>query len=112
MEIIQILLILFALFAFSRVVLRARDRKLGRREFVFWSIVWIGVLLVGFLPNITTFFADIFGVGRGIDLIVYLSIIVLFYFIFRLYIKVESIKKDVIKIVREFSYQGANKKIK
>jgi len=100
MEIIQLLIILFSLFAFSRAVLRARDGKLSRREFIMWSTVWIAALLIGFLPNLTSLFAKLFGIGRGMDFVIYMGILLLFYLLFRLYVSVEKTNQNVTQIVR------------
>ena len=103
MEIIQIIIILFALFAFSRAALRARDRKIKQNEFIFWSIIWIAIIIVAFIPGITGIFAKPFGIGRGADFAVYISLIALFYLMFRLYVKAEKIEKDITKLVREIA---------
>lgn len=103
MEIIQILIVLFALFAYSRVVARTKDKKVNQKEFLFWSIVWIGIIIVALIPGISGLFADFFGIGRGADFIVYIGVIVLFYLMFRLYVKAEKTEKDITKLVREIA---------
>lgn len=101
MELIQILMVLFALFAFSRVVLRFRDKKLQKGEFIFWFFIWVAIIIFALLPSFSDFFAQLLGIGRGVDLFVYIGIIILFYLIFRLYVKMEKIEKDITKVVRE-----------
>jgi len=104
MEVIQLIIIVFALFAFSRAVLRSRDRAISRSAFIFWSVVWISVIVVAFIPGITSFFAFSLGIGRGIDFVVYLSVILLFYLLFRLYIHLDNTNKALTKVVREISF--------
>ena len=103
MEMIQILIVLFALFAYSRVVARTKDKKVSFNEFIFWSVLWIGIIAVALVPSVTSPFASLFGIGRGADFVVYLSIIALFYLIFRVYVKAEKIEKNITRLVREIS---------
>lgn len=110
MEIIQIIAVLFALFAISRAFLRFKDNKLTKWEFVFWILLWGAVILVSFIPNITVPISAYLGIGRGIDLIIYISIIVLFYLIFRLYVKTETAEKAITKMVRQVALQNPNNK--
>lgn len=98
---IQIIAVLFSLFAFSRALIRFREAKITGKEFVFWSIIWIGVIFVAVLPWTTTFIANFIGIRRGIDVIVYLSIIILFYLTFRIYVKMENVEREITKLVRE-----------
>jgi hypothetical protein len=51
----------------------------------------------------------LFGVGRGIDVLVYLSIIFLFYYIFRQSEKINKLEKQITKLVREIAKENAKK---
>ncbi|PIN86275.1 hypothetical protein COV19_05700 [Candidatus Woesearchaeota archaeon CG10_big_fil_rev_8_21_14_0_10_44_13] len=99
----KIIVVLFVLFAWSRVFLRFRDRKVSRWEFAFWSLMWIGALVVLFMPAITRPIANLLQIGRGIDVVVYLSIILLFYLVFRIYVKLEEVEQEITKVVSEVS---------
>jgi hypothetical protein len=101
MELIQVIIIIFALFALSRAFLRFKDNALTKTEFLFWTAIWLTIIIVSFIPNLTTSVSNLFGIGRGMDLIVYISIIVLFYLIFRIYVKTESLEKNITKLIRE-----------
>lgn len=103
MELIQLIAILFALFAFSRVVLRFKDKAIMFNEFIFWSTVWIAVLIVAAHPATASLVSELVGVGRPVDLILYVSIILLFYLIFRLYVKIESNERSVTILTRELA---------
>ncbi len=73
-------------------------------KILFWLFFWGGTLILIWLPKKTLdSFGDIFGVGRGIDALVYLSVIVLFYRNLRLNSKIEELNKKITKIVREVS---------
>jgi len=103
MLLIQILLILFFLFALSRVVLRYKKQELTIGSFVFWMLFWVLAGIVVVVPNSSAYLAEIVGIGRGADLVVYTTIALLFFMVFKLSVKIEKINKDITKIVREES---------
>lgn len=105
MYLIQIILLVFLLFALSRVVLRFRDRHIRNSEFVFWSLLFASAIAGVLLPNETTNFARFLGIGRGVDLIVYASIATLFYLVFRIYVMMEDIRHDITELVRQVAFK-------
>jgi len=58
----------------------------------------VGIIIL--LPDTTSFLAELVGVGRGADLVVYLSIVLIFYIIFQMTIKIEKIERNITKVVR------------
>lgn len=112
MQVIQIIIIIFALFALSRAILRFKDNKLTKNEFVFWILIWGAVILISVIPSVISPLSSVFGIGRGMDLIVYISIIILFYLIFRLYVKLESVEKEITLVVRRIAINTKNRKRK
>jgi|SRR3989338_483040 len=104
MELFETIVVIFALFAWSRTFLRYKSREISGSEFILWTIIWAG--LVTIISASTTVFriTRSFGTGRPIDVIVYGSIILLFYLIFRTYTKLENIERSITKITREIAY--------
>ena len=109
MNIVQIFLLVFLLFALSRVVLRFRDRHIKKEEFGFWSILFVSAIAVVAFPNETTSFAKLVGIGRGVDLIVYASIVTLFYLVFRIYVFMEDIRHEITELVRKIALENKKK---
>jgi hypothetical protein len=73
-------------------------------KFIFWAVLWGVVLIVIWMPKIyLDSIGQFFGIGEGIDLLVYLSIIILFYIIFRLSSHIEKLEKEITKLVRELA---------
>lgn len=99
--IIQIFALLFAGFAISRALLRFKDRKITGKELSFWMIIWAAVIVIALLPALTFYFSRLVGIGRGIDFVVYMSIILLFYLVFRIYVQLDSMERDISKIVQQ-----------
>jgi len=56
--------------------------------------------------------ATLTGVGRGVDVVIYVAIIILFYLLYRLYIKIENIEREITLIVREIAILEKEKKEK
>ncbi len=109
LSLIQIIVILFVVFALSRAFLRFKDKKISNMEFVFWVIVWLAVLTVVFRPEITNVFANYLGIERGIDVVIYLGILLLFYLMFRLYVKIDVLEKNITKVVRKEAIEKAKR---
>lgn len=98
---IQILISLFALFALSKVLGKFKKQTLAKSEFVLWFVFWILTAILVWLPNGLTKIANALGIGRGADLIFYASLIIIFYLIFRIYLKLEKMEKNITKIIRK-----------
>lgn len=112
---IQILLSLFLLFALSRAYLRFRERAIGGGQFLFWCGLWLLAFFTIFYPDFTSYWARLLGIGRGADAILYASVMILFYLVFRLHVFIEDIRQEITTLVREIalvSLQKSGKKQK
>lgn len=103
---IQLLLSLFILFAFIKVIGRFRAKELSLPALFFWLIFWLVVAVVVWQPDWSTQLANRLGVGRGADLVMYLSIALLFYLTFRQTVRLEKMEKNITKIVRELTLRN------
>ena len=101
--IIQIFLILFLLFALSRVILQVRFAKLSVGGFLFWSGLFVFALVGVIEPGLTSEAAKFLGIGRGTDVVLYLSIATVFYLIFRLSIVLEETRREITELVRRIA---------
>jgi len=97
----QIIFVLFTFFAISSVIKKKKQGLLGPKGTIFWIIFWIAVAIAVAWPESTAKIAKIFEIGRGVDFVFYIAIATLFYLIFKLHIKVETIARDVTKVVRD-----------
>jgi hypothetical protein len=104
---IQVLGVLFLLFALSRVILRWRSHRLALSELVLWVFVFGGILTVVLVPSLSAWLARLLGIGRGADLVIYGSIVLLFYLVFRIYIQLENIEYKLTTLVREIALTQA-----
>lgn len=100
MPAIQIVLVVFALFALSRVLLRFRRGGMPILHLLLWVLFWAGVIVVALLPNTTFVLARWLGVGRGADVAIYLALVLAFYMLFRMFGKVEDLERQITRVVR------------
>ena len=107
---IQIILLAIIIFAISRVYLRFREGVLSRQATFFWLFIWIAGLVGVSLPQTTTRIAEFFGVGRGVDIIVYISLAIIFYLVFRIYVMIEDLRSEITFLVRQIALQNSSKK--
>lgn len=112
MEIYQILVIIFAVFALSRVMLQRKARNFSFNEFLFWAGIWIFLIIVSFSQPALQIIADFIGISRGVDLLIYGGITILFYMLYRIYAKVDRQQQEITKLVSEIAVKNAKDKKK
>lgn len=103
---IQIGFVLFILFAASRAILRFKGGSIHLGALLFWILIWTAATIVVFSPEQTTEVARILGIGRGVDVVVYSSIALLFYLVFRLHVYLEDIRTEISRLIRELALKG------
>ncbi len=96
----QIFLLSLVILGMGLVILRYRQRKIGTVAFLLWLVLWTGAAGVIMFPMSTVILARILGIGRGADLVLYTSLIVTLYLLFRLYVRLEQVNREVTQIVR------------
>ena len=107
--VIKILVTLFVAFAISRAFLRYRDKSFGVFALIFWSVVWGIVLFFVWLPRSSDTIARILGVGRGVEALLSVAVVGLFYAVFRLYVKLEFVEHELSSLVRSFAIRQIKK---
>lgn len=100
---VQIILLFFILFALSRAYLRFKEGKLKLGEFLFWLGLWLLAIFSIFNPAFTNYLAKLLGIGRGADVLIYISIALLFYLIFRINVMLENLREEISRVVREIA---------
>lgn len=99
--IFQILFLLFVLFAIVSVIKKKKEGLLGPKGLIFWLVFWFLAIFVVLWPDSTFVLSNYFGISRGADLVVYVSLALIFFILFRLHIKLESVGRDITKVVRD-----------
>lgn len=107
---IQFFLLFFILFALSRVLMQLKQGNLTIAAFSFWTVIFFAALIGIVDPSLTGKAAQFLGIGRGADAVIYVSIAVLFYLVFRLSITIEDTKHEISKLVRELALREFKKR--
>jgi len=106
---IKIIFTVFALFAWSRAIIRFYSKDLNIKELFFWSFVWALMIVLVYIPGKTNFLARILGMERGNDAMFFLAIAGLFYATYRLYVKSNEQEKEITKLVRALALKNVTK---
>lgn len=110
LALVKILLTLFAIFAWSRAVIRFYSKDLNLKELLFWSLLWAAMIVLVFIPGKTNFLAKMLGMERGNDAMFFLSVVALFYASYRLYVKSNEQEKEITRLVRALALKNVKKK--
>ena len=102
----QVLLIILAILTIVFIYHRLRSKKTTPATFAVWIIAWIIILFFAFKPNISDPLAGLFGIGRGVDLLLVLGLIISLYMNFRLYIKFDDYNQEINELVRELAIRN------
>lgn len=109
---IQIILLIFLAFAISRVFLRFKDGILSFGTFLFWLAIFTLAVIAVIDPSFTTYIASRIGIERGTDVVIYLSLALLFYLVFRTNIFIENLREEITRLSREIALKTSKKKKK
>lgn len=102
---IQGIILIVVLLVIIRIFWQYRAKKINIKELVFWTIFWLAVGLVVLWPQSINILADYLGVGRGVDVVIYLSLLLVFYIIFRIFVRFDKLEKDITKITRHLALE-------
>ena len=97
----QLVFLVFSLVALWGVFEKLQNGSLSSRGALFWALLWIIADGVVLFPESATILGNQLGIGRGADFVLYIAIVVILFVLFRLQVKIESMNRDMTKIVRE-----------
>jgi hypothetical protein len=104
---IKILAVGFAIYALRRLIARYRKGGTLTLEFIVWIAVWGGVGVVVFIPQKTDVVARWLGVGSGFNALTFITIVGLLYAVYRLYSRVQTVERDLTRLVRVAALERA-----
>ncbi|MFA4952618.1 MAG: DUF2304 domain-containing protein [Candidatus Pacearchaeota archaeon] len=101
--IIQWVILILVLFMYFKLLMDLKKGRISLRRFFFWLFIWTGLSLITYFPQIVFFFSNLIGIERAKDLPIYVSIILLFYLLFKISIRIEEIEQGITKIVKKIA---------
>jgi hypothetical protein len=105
-ELYQIIAIILGLIAIIYSILQFRDGKMSLGMLSLWILIWLFIIIISLYPNDTNYLASYTGIGRGLDFVLILGILLSFYLIFKMYNKIENIEEELTDLVREIAIQN------
>ncbi len=95
MNLFQFVFLLFISWSLYKVIIKIRIGQLSIRESLFWISAWVFGGIVISYPGISVKISDLFGISRGVDLVIYSSIIFLYYISYKIYLKIDSLQRKI-----------------
>lgn len=99
----QLILSVIVLFLLLKTYTGFRKKQISFSFSIVWCLFWLGVLFVIYYPGFLSGIATKLGIGRGVDLAIYLSVIFLFYLIYKMSIRIQVIERKITKLARSIA---------
>lgn len=93
MNAIKILIIIALVISLARLMRFKTKRTIDLQALLFWSAILIGSVVLFINPAISENIARIIGIGRGVDSMFFLAILLLFYLNFQLYMRIQKLDR-------------------
>ncbi|MAE64455.1 MAG: hypothetical protein CMJ18_09310 [Phycisphaeraceae bacterium] len=98
-----VIVVAFVVVMLLKTYMRRRDGLVSPLRFWMWTLLWVGVLAVSLKPQWTDYFTQMLGIERGVDLLMFLSILGMGYLIFLLYAQSEKMRQDISELTRQLA---------
>lgn len=100
----QIIALVLIIIFITRLTLLKKNNKIQKNEYIFWMIFWtLAWLAILFLKQLDTLLIDFGFSGSGINFLLYLAVLFLFYLIFRLRLKILDLDTKITRLLRELA---------
>lgn len=87
-----------------RLINQKRKNKISKTEFIVWLSFWLlGALAIIFIRQIDNLVIALGFSGSGINFLLYLSVIVLFYLVFKMRLTIAKTEANITKITRHLA---------
>lgn len=97
----QFIFVAIVLFIIYKTFGSYKKNNVSKQFIIVWLFFWTFILFILFDQQLLSGMAKIIGIGRGVDLAVYLSIILIFYIVYMLLVKIQQLENKITKIIRE-----------
>lgn len=100
----QAAVLAIAVLHIARVIfLWKKKKKMEVSVAFFWVMIWAAIVFVAFDTQTLNALTTAVGIGRTVDLAMYIGILILLYVVFQLNMKVNKLERQLTKLVREIS---------
>jgi hypothetical protein len=100
----QIFSVVLAGIAISKSYVDFRAKVESLPIFIFWIVTWIMIVVIALFPSIIDLLISSFGGGRtGLGTFFGMALVFLFFIVYRMYLKIERIERNLVKTIQEFA---------
>jgi hypothetical protein len=100
----QLIALIFIFLFATRLFQQKNKKQINGNEFVFWLAFWgLGALAIIFIRQLDRLLDSLGFSGSGINFLLYLAVLSLFYLIFKLRLKISKLEKSLTDLVREIA---------
>ena len=107
MTFIQFLAVGLTLLLFSKTFSDFKKKRITPRAFIVWTGLWLAMTIIAVIPQVTAPLVKVSGVDRGIDVVVYFSILFIFFILFKIITALGEINYKITKIIRHLALKDS-----
>lgn len=97
----QVIAVLIIAFFVLKLNTQKKKKEISNNEFYLWLTFWLVALIaIIFIRQIDTFVNMLGFSGSGINFLIYLAVMALFYLVFRLRLNIAKLDKNLTEVVR------------
>ena len=108
---IRLLVWIIGLLTLYSIFVKFRKKEITFGWFSFWFLLWAGIIgLVShaYVADRIAIFMGL-GTGRGVELALFLAILIVLYLMFRLYLKLTELESQISEIVKNIALMNVKK---
>ncbi|MFH0950870.1 MAG: DUF2304 domain-containing protein [bacterium] len=106
----QILALMIVIFFLIKIVWQYRHKEIQKNEFTFWLLFWfLAAIVIILLKQIDQVVANLGFSGSGIQVVFYLGVVLLFYLLGRLRLRLAKMDSNISKLVTKLAIEENNK---
>ncbi|PIZ99819.1 MAG: hypothetical protein COX77_00380 [Candidatus Komeilibacteria bacterium CG_4_10_14_0_2_um_filter_37_10] len=105
--ILSLIISLLGIYSIVSFYWKLKNGKINRQYFTWWLFFWLVVIILFWWPNISSGVANYLGIGRGADFVLYISVLLLFYSQFKLYLQLNKLMNNQAVIVQQLAINQA-----
>jgi len=100
----QIIALVIILFFISKLIQQKKRQAISQNELTLWLIFWlVAALAVILIKQLDTWLIFLGFSGSGINFLIYLSVLVLFYLLLRLRLRLAKLDANLTELVRQIT---------
>lgn len=104
----QLIALTIIFFFIWRLTVQKRKQEINKNEYIVWLSFWIlGALAIIYIRDIDRILIDLGFSGSGINFLLYITVIILFYNVFKLRLLLAKTEANITKLSRKIALNEA-----